>query len=305
MQTEVLPSIVAMSEYARELERSGHRVIMDSSGGCWREGEVGSLIRIPTFDTSPPDPREVRRLLIDGRAAVGSYLVEPDANHPPNALLYLCRDRSYSVDKLPKTVRSNIRKASKFLRFSWLDRDTVLNYGFPAFRDAKLRNNLSDGTPEAFRVRLDRWLDNPAHHVLGAWKDDALIAFLRVTAVDDWVEFGAYSANAGLEFRPNNGLIHTLVSHFLTERNFRTVNYGLSSVQEESNAATLHQFKLKIGFEAIPVHRMFVMNPFLRPFANRLSLAVGHGLLKMAPGSRVLKKGVGVLARLVGVDKSE
>ncbi len=141
---------------------------------------------------------------------------------------------------------------------------------------------------------------NPAHRVLGAWKDDSLIAFFTVVAVDDWAEIGGHSTNAGLQFRPNNGLVHYILSHLLVENTFAAVSYGYSSVQEGSNAQGLHQFKTRVGFEAIPVHRAFVLHPLLQPFANRLSLAMARRVLKLAPANRILRKACGVLARVVG-----
>jgi hypothetical protein len=295
-------STLTINQYVRELQRAGQHALAGRGASCWRQQEVGSLMRIPTFDLSVPDSGEIRNLFLNSRTAVVSYLAEPDLRHQPNAFLYVCRDHSYSLEKLHETVRRHIRRANKTLHFSWVDKLTLQDQGFPAFRDSKLRNGLSHCTPESFRIHFCQWLDNPAHRILGAWKDDTLIAFFKVTTVEDWVEIGAYSANEGLEFRPNNGLFDYALTYFLVEQKFSVVTYGLSSIQEQSNADSLHQFKIKIGFEAVPVHRRFILHPLLRPFANRLSLAVGHGLLKVSPGNRVLRKGVGVLARLVNAN---
>ena len=290
---------LSIAEYAHELERGGQRVFVDASGSYWRRAEAGALVRMPPFETSAPNPMEIQEVLLRGHAPLVSYIVKADEGHPPNAYLYLCRDRSYALDRLPETVRRHIRRATKALRFSWIDRGNLLHHGLPAFQDAGVRNGLSDCTDEAFKAKFGRWFDNPANGVLAAWKDDTLVAFFITTAVEDWIEIGGYSSDMGLEFRPNNGLVHYLLTHCLTEWGFHAVSYGLSSVQEESKAAGLHQFKTKVGFEAIPVHRTFIPHPLLRPFANRFSLALGHGALKLLPGNRTLRKGCGVLAKLV------
>jgi hypothetical protein len=253
---------------------------------------------MPVFDLTNPNPKEIRRLLWSELAPMVSFVVQPDEEHPADATLYLCRDPSYSLDKLPKKVRFSIKKSGS-LRIEWLDGKSFLQHGFPAFRDSRARNSLADGTHEIFQLKFARWFQNPANGVLGAWHDGDLVAYFTTTAVDDWVEIGGQSTSAGRIFNPNNGLVHYLLNEFLVNRKFRVVSYGLSSIQESSNATGLHQFKVKVGFEAIPVRRVFVPHPLLRPFVNQLSLAVGHRAARYFPGNRALKKGCGVLARLV------
>jgi hypothetical protein len=70
-------------------------------------------------------------------------------------------------------------------------------------------------------------------------------------------------------------------------------------VQEDSNAAGLHHFKLKVGFEALPVHRAFVPHPLLRPLVGQASLEAMRFLLRRQPGNRWLKKASGVMASVV------
>ena len=290
---------LSIAEYAYQLERSGHSVAVDNSGTYWRRADGGALVRMPTMELSEPSPNEVNRILWTRRAPVVSYIAEPDETHPADAFLYLCRDRSYSLEKVPKNARLCIRKAISALQFGWLNQESLLQHGFPAFRDTRVRNGLSDSSLEAFRLNYGRWFDIPANGALGAWKDGALVAFFTTTTVDDWADIGGQSTNAGLAFSPNNGLVHHLLTYFLTERGLRAVSYGLSSIQEHSSAEGLHQFKIRVGFEAIPVRRIFVVHPLLRPFANRFSLAMGHGALRLLPGNRLLKKGCGMLARLI------
>jgi hypothetical protein len=289
---------VSITEFANALNREGRTVSIDESGAYWRRGEGGSLVRMPVFDLSVPDPAKVDRLFHESHAPVISYVVEPDEHHPPDATLYLCRDRSYSMDKLGKKVRFSIRK-SEILRIEWLDKETFLKHGFAAFGDSRSRNGLRDGTREAFQQNYRSWFDNPANGVLGAWKEDCLVGYYTTTVVEDWVEIGGHSTNDGLIFNPNNGLVHHLLTEFLVERKIRVVSYGLSSIQESSKADGLHHFKVKVGFEAIPVRRIFLPHPLLRPFVSRLSLAIGHRAMHLFPGNRVLRKGCGVLARLI------
>jgi hypothetical protein len=103
-----------------------------------------------------------------------------------------------------------------------------------------------------------------------------------------------------LSYRPNDTLIYTALYRYLVERRYRVISYGLSSIQAVSNTAGLHRFKTKVGFEARPVHRAFVVHPPLRPLANRFALWGLNTVLRFRPTDRRLKKAGGVLASMLG-----
>ncbi|MGH2506225.1 MAG: hypothetical protein ACRDHZ_02195, partial [Ktedonobacteraceae bacterium] len=118
--------------------------------------------------------------------------------------------------------------------------------------------------------------------------------------IDDWAEFGCYSADDLLQYRPNDTLMYSALSHYLIEQKLRLVSYGLSSIQAESNAVGLHKFKRKVGFEARPVHRAFIPHPLLRPFVNHLVLSGVNTVLRFRPTDRRLKKVGGTLEYMLG-----
>ncbi len=181
-----------------------------------------------------------------------------------------------------------------------MDWPTLLDEGFAAYRDTRSRVGLSDGTHKEFWSRFQRFSVNPAHHVVGAWKDDVLLAFMTLIVVDDWVAIeGSFSTSLNRDLRPNNGLAHYVLDYFLVQRGFRTVSYGISSIQEDSETDGLHIYKTKIGFEAQPVHRVFILHPFLRPLANRITLRAMNTALRFRPADRRLLKAIGVLSYLL------
>jgi hypothetical protein len=201
-------------------------------------------------------------------------------------------------------MRRNVRRGLRELTIAPFSVDELLTRGMQAFCDTRRRTGLGDGTPEGFRAYFAARGRLSEVSYLGAWKDDELAAFLTILAVDDWVELGCFSRDALLHFRPNDTLMYTALAYYLGERHCRLVSYGLSSIQAESNAAGLHRFKLKVGFEARPVHRAFVVHPALRLLANRPALALAHGAvnaaLRLRPTDRRLKKAGGMLACMRG-----
>jgi hypothetical protein len=235
------------------------------------------------------------------RATVASYLLEPDEHHPANVWLYVCTDQTYALEKLSYTMRKNVRRGLRELIITPLTSDEVLAHGLHAFCDTRRKHGRSDGTPEAFRECFTNQASWPEITFLGAWKDNQLAAFLSIIEVEDWAEFyQIYSMDALLQDRPNDTLYYTALSHYLVERKCRLVYTGMSSLQAERNAAGLHRFKTKVGFEARPVHRVFVPHPLLRPFANRLTLWGINTALRFRPEDRHMKKAAGALACMFG-----
>lgn len=290
----------SLDQYAADLARSGVRIIPGEAGTCWAQYESGALMRLPTFHLTPPAPNEVRRLLWRGWAAIASYLQEPDECHPANAWLYICTDHAYSLDKLAPTMRRNVHRGLRELKIAPLTPEQLLTHGVQPYCETRRRVGLNDGTLEAFHRSIATDMNLPEVSFLGAWKDDQLAAFLIITEVDDWAEIECFSRDALLHYRPNDTLMYTVLSHYLVERGFRIVSYGLSSIQAESNAAGLHRFKTKVGFEARPVHRAFVSHPLLYPFVNQLTLWGVNAVLRFKPGDRRLKKAGGMLACMLG-----
>ena len=294
------PQARSLAEYAEDLARQGARIVPGAPGTFWTQFESAAMVRIPVFDVTPPSPRELSRVMWQGRAAVASYLLEPDEHHPANGWLYVCADRGYSLDGLHPAMRRNVRRGLQELRIAPIGTDELLAYGVQAYCETRRRGGLSDGTPAEFRRRVVARGRLPEVSFLAAWRDDQLAAFLSITEVEDWAELGCFSRDALLRHRPNDTLMYTVLSRYLVERRFRLVSYGLSSIQSESNAAGLHRFKTKVGFEARPVHRAFVPHPLLRPLVNRSTLWGVNTALRLRSGHRRLKKASGVLARMLG-----
>ncbi len=290
----------SLTEYTADLAKGGDKIFQGAMGTFWTRHEASAIMRRPTFYIGPPAPHEVQRVLWNTSATVASYLLEPDEYHPANAWLYVCTDLDYSLDKLAPAMRRNVHRGLKELTIAPITSEQLLAHGLQAFCDTRRRAGLNDGTPEEFRRFLTFSTSLPEVVFLGAWKENQLAAFLYITEVEDWAEIGCFSMDALLQYRPNDTLMYSTLFHYLVERKCRVVSYGLSSIQAESNAAGLHRFKLKVGFEAHPVHRAFVPHPLLRPFVNRLTLWGINKILQLKPQDRRFKKAGGVVASMLG-----
>jgi hypothetical protein len=267
--------------------------------------ETAALVRVPSFDTAPVSQQDARQLLWKSRTGVMNFLLEPDERHPANAWHYVCQDRTYALDKLVGEVRRHVRRAQGSLRIEPLEWEVLLKHGFRAYSDTRERLGLSDGSFAQFRQRFNSFSSYPGHYTVGAWSGETLAAFVTLIVVDDWVVMeGSFSATAELAQRPNNGLAHYVLDHFLVKRNFRTVSFGTSSIQESSQESGLHSYKIRIGFEAKPIHRAFVLHPLLRPLANPVTLWTMKAALRLNPGNRQLLKAIGAISYLLSAKRT-
>jgi hypothetical protein len=293
-------SVISVAEYISALNKTGTRTIPGSERTFWISYERGAMVRMPTFSLDSPAPGEVKQVLWNGRVAVASYVLKPDRDHPPNAWLYTSGDSDYCVEKLSKPAQRCVRRALRSLQIAELELPTLLKHGFLAYQDTCTRIGLASDSLEQFQKGIAVFFQNPAHRVIGAWQGNTLVAFMMLVVVDDWLEIPASFSSVGhLDSRPNDGLVNFVLQHFLVERGYAVVSYGLSSIEEGADLAGLHAFKTKVGFEARPVHRVFVIHPLLRPFANRLALWGTRAALRMYPEGRLLRKARGVLANLL------
>jgi hypothetical protein len=292
---------ISLREYAANLARSGVHVLPGGPGTFWTRDQNSAMIRRPIFHVGPPTPNEVREVLRSGRATVASYLLEPDERHTANTWLYLCTDHAYALEKLDYTMRKNVRRGLRELTIAPLTSAELLAHGAQAFCDTRRRLGLRDGTPEAFRQLFIAQVNWPEMVFLGAWKDNQLAAFLSIIEVEDWVElYKIFSMDALLQYRPNDTLMYSALSHYLIEYKCRLVYAGMSSIQVGKNAAGLHRFKTKVGLEARPVHRAFVAHPLLHPFVNQMTLRCVNTVLRFRPEDHRLKEAGGVLACMLG-----
>jgi hypothetical protein len=267
----------SLTDFIAGLHAAGRHVIQGSAGTWWHQYEAYSAVRVPSFYCGCPTSRELLGLWWRFAPMV-SFLTEGRESDASGSWLYLCRDRHYGLEFLDHGARGNVRKALRELTFGFLTFDEVMQKGLAAFVDNRQRFGLNDGTRVAFEAEYGWMREVPGVRFLGAWFGGELAAFVSLNVVDDWVEVTTRcSMQSHLHLRPNDALLYLVLRHFLVDRGCRVVSAGVSSLEQTPSSAGLHRFKMKLGFQAIPVRREFRMHPMLRGMACRF----GVGILKL------------------------
>lgn len=286
-----------LAQYVQCLSEAGIPTYPGTPGTAWTAYLQGSVLRLPTHCTTIPAASEVRSLFHRNKFLV-SYLIQPDDQHPANYYLYITDDTTYGQEKLTKAARRDIRLAQRYLQFGELSWNELRVHGTQAFCQTRKRLRLPDDTPEAFNSYILGFEGNPAHLVLGAWLEQHLIAFSVVVCVDKWVEVKSmFSTDAERSYCPSDGMYAYIMNRFLFEEGFKVICNGILSTDEVTGG--LHQFKLKTGFQAIPVHREYIVPIWAKPLINRVTLLVGKTVLHLRPSEQRLRKLIKVLEQMV------
>ena len=288
----------SIKEYLSFLQNLGNRVVSGDKNYLWVKYEGLSAIRFPEFNTIEPGREEIRRVFKKLKCILLSYIIIPNDENFVNSTLYNCSDNEYEISRLSKNARRDIRIGERNLRVGFVNWDDLLAGGLKAFKETRSRVSLSDGDEKSFRSRFTQFRSNPAHSAVAAWLGDEIIAFMSLIIVDDFVIIqGSFSTDDHRSLCPNNILANFVLSNFLNIRKFSTVCYGLSSIQENTQREGLHNYKVRIGFDAIPVQRIFLLHPRIAPFKGLLRLIL-RVLLFFLPHNRSIRKASGILESL-------
>jgi hypothetical protein len=294
-----------LDDYARHLKAKGRLVCLTEGGTeLWRNCARVELLRLPLMSTRPVSRATLAELMKVRGIWVLDYLLEPSDSHPANAILYLCRDPNYDLSRLSKNGRKAIRRGLNNVtvrRVSWAE---LAEKGFPASVETDLRHGYKKPSEAGFRDMLELRKDTPFHEAWGAWQGDELISWLTLIKVDNWITFEqSPSRDAALRNYANNALRYETLRHLLTVEKRDVVVTGLSTIQPGLDPRRAYIYNTRMGFEAIPVHRVLAMPGWLHAFvANRPSAWCLAAMARFMPQSHMLQKVSGLSQFLLQTD---
>jgi len=297
----------SLRDYAEFLRAAGRPCVLSHHGAAaWVPGVRGELQRLPMAHIAPADQATLREVLWQRGIWIASYIQASGPALPANCFDYLCEDRGYDVASLSRHARRDIRRGLRNFtvrRASW---DEVVEHGFAAYADTETRHGHAPPRREELDQQASRFRGCPCVEVWGAWDASGLAAWIRVVKADDWAMIAAAcSRHDALRDCPNNAVVYEAARTFFAEENRRWVSFGVSSLQATANLASLHRFKLRMGFEATPRHRTFVVGRLLRPLLQtRPGSWLWDGLAAVRPSSATLSKVAGLARMLSGREKA-
>jgi hypothetical protein len=268
---------------------------------AWVQYPRGVLLRFPLDCTAPVEQEACSALLHERGVWLLNYLIAPDEGHPANCVHYVSRYGGYDIQKLDRQARQNVRRGLKTFELRLCTWEEWARKGFQAYAETEARHGY-DADPRLFERMADRWRGCALYEIWGAWQGEDLAAWLTVLKVDDWAMVDLVRARTtALSGRPNNALLYLAGRHALVEERRRYVTLGTSSLQIGANEQSMHRYKVDMGYEAVPMRRVFVSRPTYRPILESRAMSwVWDRLSRTFPRSAPLRKVAGMARLLSG-----
>ncbi|MCY2927228.1 MAG: hypothetical protein NT031_17705 [Planctomycetota bacterium] len=257
------------------LHSSGQAAVASADGReAWTPGARAELQRLPLEPAVVPSPASIRQARKAKGIFIVSFLQSPTESLRANCFNYVCDRAGYDVEQLDKNGRRDVRRGLRCFSVRRCGAEEIAAKGFPAFGDTESRHGHLPPTTEDLRDVIACQENDPFVEFWGAWQEENLAAWLRVLKVDDWAFItNAYSASVFLRDCPNNALAYEVTRTCLAEEKRAWISYGISSLQATDNILSLHKFKLRMGYQALPRVRTFVVRPLLWPLlGTRLAI---------------------------------
>jgi hypothetical protein len=269
---------------------------------AWVPGARAELQRLPLEPADVPAAASIRQARKAAGVFIVSFLQSPTEHRPANCFNYVCDQAGYDVEQLDKNGRRDVRRGRRCFSVRRCTVTEISTQGFAAFTDTEARHGHLPPTPEDLHEVIACQEPDPFIEFWGAWRDEQLAAWLRVLKVDNWAFIThAYSCSAHLRDCPNNALAYEVTRLCLVEEKRAWISYGISSLQATDNILSLHKFKLRMGYQALPRVRTFVVRPLLWPLLGaRLASRWWDWMAQRRPASASLSKLAGVSRLMSG-----
>jgi hypothetical protein len=291
-----------LEDLVAHLARLGEPCGSSAAGSqAWIQYPRGVLLRFPLDCTAPVEQGACSALLRERGVWLLNHLVAPDDAHPANCVHYVSHDGGYDLQKLDRQARQNVRRGLKAFDLRLCTWEEWAGKGFQAYAETEARHGYG-ADPRTFARMVGRWKGSPLYEIWGAWQGEELAAWLTVLKVDDWAMVDLVRARTtALSGRPNNALLYVAGRHALVEERRRYVTLGTSSLQLGANEQSMHRYKVDMGYEAVPLRRVFVSHPTYRPLLESPAMSwAWDRLARTFPRSAPLRKVAGMARLLSG-----
>jgi ribosomal protein S18 acetylase RimI-like enzyme len=291
--------------WVSDLRNHGIMAYFTTANHTWIPFHKWGFLRFPTNDMAPVSRAEEKELFKKARAKILSYAYPVKAGDKANAVLYVCDDKNYDIEKLSPNNRSKVRRGIKRHDVRKVSPTEIAKKGYQPYHDTATRNGVTPISKEEFERKWGKNKMLPSWEIWAAYSGDEIAAMGTVWLCGKYAElFGTSSANAFLKDYPNHALFYTVLKSLIQRDEIESVSYGLSSVQPNSKLNSLHHFKQSVNLRPIPVVRHIKVIPWLRPAINPLSLTILRLLERRVPGSKRIKAARGAMELLVRGEKA-
>lgn len=235
--------------------------------------------RYPCFNLNPINKNEIEEFFKKNKKTlILSYNLLNNEISTESHFLYKINKNKYSVDNLPSSHKRAVNKGNSAFIFDFKDWNYIRKFGFKCFNDTRNRIGFNDARLESFEKTIDKYesFENCLPYCAILKENESVTSFQPILIYQNYAEiFSTYSDNDFLELRPNDSIFYSVINRLFNQSEVNLISYGLSSVENiDQLSDSLHKFKVKVGFEPVPIKRIFILNPryklIFNPLTNKL-----------------------------------
>lgn len=277
-------------------QRGGRTWWLPGDHSYWTPQSRWMANRMPPHSVDELTDPSRRRIVSNFRTLALSYAITATDFHSANAVNYVCTG-PYQLDFLSSNTRSKVRRGMKRFNVRRCNPGEVIENGYLAAYDTKRRVGATPAGVAQHRLWIEQ-LDQDGYQLWGAVHESGEIAaWAAVLAVDNWAIIPVERSQD--RFRrdyANNALLFGILEDLLSNGTTKSVSYGWSSLQANSRIETLHDFKLSMGFQAIPLRRVvWFRAPIGSVVRSRFARGIITTALRSRPNSYHLGKAAGLI----------
>jgi hypothetical protein len=279
--------------FSEWLQRQGQRVIRTDSS-YWHSEGLHVYQAFPYHWLIQPSGQELRELTSRHHAVALRYSMplnrgpETDGYH----VVYTAQD--YDLDALTAWARKNVRRGLRSCSVGPISFARYVEEGWALRVDtlARQQRRIKESRDD-FRRKYSAAADLDGFEVWAAEVDHRLAATLVIFQMDAWGYMIYQQCHRDyLREHVNNALSFGVTQNLIRRPNIRGIFYGMRSLDAPPS---VDEFKLRMGYQAQPVHQRVLFHPYLAPLVNRYSHRVAKTLAAVNPANRFLAKAEGMM----------
>lgn len=279
--------------FSEWLHRQGHKVFQTASS-YWFDAAPRIYQAFPYHKLITPSDKELRQLLCQRRAIALRYSTPIEAKTGAISYHVILEDPDYSLEKLQKKARYDVRKGLKLAKIEQIPFSRMANEGWLLRLDTLQRQRRSKAESKTWWQKLCQTAEGlPGLEAWAALIENKMVAALIAFNNDDTCSIlYQQSSSEHLSLGVNNALAFEFSRKAISCPQTKMIFYGLHSLDAPSS---VDEFKFRMNYVAKPVRQRVVFHPLLAPFFNGTMHTLLRGLLRLQPNNAILTKAEGMV----------
>lgn len=181
-----------------------------------------------------------------------------------NTCEYILKTDNYDLESIRKKTRTTIKKSLKTCEFKRPELNELIEEGLAINRDTlkiqKRKDKFLSGA-DVWEKHISMFYYQPETKILAAYVNGKMIAYAIAYQMDGKHYFHLQHINRQYAtYYPMSGLMFRLINEIIAENGKIEISDGIESFVP---MPSLNKFKRYMGFERVPITRVYVLHPVL------------------------------------------